>query len=285
MIQFRKVGVAVSFSPTTAAMVAEAGRFARLFRARLVVIHVGATAAGNREQLEQELVKTGLPEGDISWCWEKGDPAKRILDICKREQVDLLVAGALKKENLITHYVGSVARKILRRAQCSVLILTAPNTEPPAWKNIVVHAEDSPYVAEALQAACMLAQHHPAAWVHVTREIKMLGLTLAANEHNSEDEYNQKLQSLIKQEMDEAEKMLHRIPHPQVRINIKVLTGKSGFELGRFTERKQADLLIVGAPPRRMAFFDRLFPHDLEYIFADLPANLLVVQSASATRP
>jgi nucleotide-binding universal stress UspA family protein len=62
-----------------------------------------------------------------------------------------------------------------------------------------------------------------------------------------------------------------------VKINIKMLSGKSGFELCKFVERKQAGLLVVGAPPRRFSLFDRIFPHDLEYVFADLPCNLLVV--------
>lgn len=285
MIRFQKVGVAVSFSPTTAAMLAEAGRLARLFAARLVVMHVGKTTEQTQQQLRQQLHHTGLASDDILLCWDSGDPAKRILDICRREQIDLLVAGALKKENLITHYVGSVARKILRRARCAVLVLTAPSLEPRTWKNLVVHAEDSPYTLEALQTACLLARQHPEAWVHVTREIKMLGLTLAASEQSTEDEYNQMLQHLMKEEMAEVEKLLQHIPRPGTRINIKILTGKSGYELGKFAERKQADLLIVGAPPRRMAFLDRVFPHDLEYIFADLPSNLLIVQGPHQAAP
>jgi len=71
--------------------------------------------------------------------------------------------------------------------------------------------------------------------------------------------------------------MLNQIPHKELKINIKVVTGKSGFELAQFTKRKAADLLVVSAPPMRLSLLDRLFPHDLEYIFADLPCNVLVV--------
>lgn len=283
MIHFRKVGVAVSFAPSTPAMLAEAGRLATLFRAHLVVMHVGATTEATRNQLQKQLAFTNLGPEHITLCWDEGDPAKRILELCKRHEVDLLVAGALKKENLITHYVGSVARRILRQAKCSVLVLVAPSQESRAFKNVVVHAEDSPYAFEALQTACILAQQDPQCWVHVTREIKMLGLTMAANEQHTEEEYNDTLQQLVREEMAEVEKMLKRIPHPSVRFNVKVLSGKSGYELGKFAERKQADLLIVGAPPRRMAFLDRVFPHDLEYLFAELPANLLIVQPTHAS--
>jgi nucleotide-binding universal stress UspA family protein len=71
--------------------------------------------------------------------------------------------------------------------------------------------------------------------------------------------------------------MLAKIPHDGVKINIKMLSGKSGFELCKFAQRKQADWLVVGSPARRFKLFDRVFPHDLEYVFADLPCNLLIV--------
>ena len=38
-----------------------------------------------------------------------------------------------------------------------------------------------------------------------------------------------------------------------------------------------ADLIVLGAPERRFRLFDRVFPHDQEYIFADMPCHLLMV--------
>jgi nucleotide-binding universal stress UspA family protein len=63
-----------------------------------------------------------------------------------------------------------------------------------------------------------------------------------------------------------------------------MLAGKSGFELAKFAQRKHADLLVVGASPRRFSLFDRVFPHDLEYIFADMPCNLLVIHPPKSER-
>jgi nucleotide-binding universal stress UspA family protein len=60
-----------------------------------------------------------------------------------------------------------------------------------------------------------------------------------------------------------------------------MVSGKAGFELSKFAHRKNADLLIVGAPRRRFSVFDRVFPHDLEYIFGDMPCNLLVIHPKS----
>ena len=107
----------------------------------------------------------------------------------------------------------------------------------------------------------------------------MLGLTLASLDDCTEEEYDQQRNSLMQAEIENVEKMLSGIAHEGLRINIKLLSGKSGFELSQFAQKKKAELLVVGASPRRLFFFDRVFPHDLEYIFQDLPCNLLVVHS------
>jgi nucleotide-binding universal stress UspA family protein len=100
---------------------------------------------------------------------------------------------------------------------------------------------------------------------------------MSASDNYSESEYENVRHSLVKDEITSVQNILDKIPHEGVKINIKLLAGKSGFELAKFAQRKNADLVIVGASPRRFSIFDRVFPHDLEYIFADLPTNLLVV--------
>jgi nucleotide-binding universal stress UspA family protein len=201
-----------------------------------------------------------------------------ILECCKKHQVDLLVTGALKKENLVQYYVGTIARKVLRKAGCAVLTIVNPTKEEKPYRNVVVSAEDSPYVKEAISAACQLVPKNTGAWVHIVREVKLYGLTMAASDQYTEEEYDDVRHSLVKQEIQKVEDMLQRIPHDGIRINIKVVSGKSGFELPRFAERKNADLLVVGAPPRKFSILDRIFPHDTEYVLADLPCSLLLVQ-------
>ncbi len=100
---------------------------------------------------------------------------------------------------------------------------------------------------------------------------------MTAAEQCSEEEYEEMRHKLVKEEIEIVEKILQRIPHEGLKVNIKLVSGKSGFELTQFAQRKQADLLIVGAPQRRFSLFDRVFTHDQEYIFADLPCNLLII--------
>jgi nucleotide-binding universal stress UspA family protein len=275
---FRKLAVAIAFSPRIRALLAETARLKLLWNAELNIIHVGEKTDEEEKLLREHLKVVGLADvPDVRIFWEYGKPSEKILARCKKENVDLLIAGALRKENLIQYYLGTVARKILRKADCSVLMLTDPKIDPVPFQNVVVNAEQSNYIHEALRTAVSICQSDQAQWLHVAREIKLYGLTMSASDNYSESEYENVRHSLVKDEITSVQNILDKIPHEGVKINIKLLAGKSGFELAKFAQQKNADLVIVGASPRRFSIFDRVFPHDLEYIFADLPTNLLVV--------
>jgi nucleotide-binding universal stress UspA family protein len=275
---FNKIAVAIAFSPRLEALLAEAARIKSYWNSELILIHVGQHGEKEEQQLGELLQKTGLSRhSDLKIVWEKGNPADRILKACTKERIDLLVAGALKKENMVQYYLGTIARKILRKADCSVLMLTDPSIDPTAFKNIVVNTEDTSFVEEVLTTACYIGLKEKANWLHVVREIKMYGLTMSAVENCTEEEYDKFRHSLVQDEINDVEKILLRIPHEGLKVNIKMVSGKSGFELSQFAQRKNAELLIVGAPQRRFSLFDRVFTHDQEYLFADMPCNLLMI--------
>jgi nucleotide-binding universal stress UspA family protein len=277
-ITFRKIAVGIAFSPTSTAMLVQTARLARLLNAEVLVIHVGQQTANAEAKMNEMITNCDLMRDRLSVIWGTGDPVNVILDSCKKYQIDLLVTGALKKEKLVQYYVGSVARKVLRKARCSVFTIINPSIESKTYKNVVVSAEDSSYVGEAISTACNLVSRDNGSWLHVVREVKLYGLSMAASDQHTEQEYDNVRHDLVKQEIEKVEEIMKDIPHEGVRVNIKTVSGKSGFELPRFAERKNADLLVVGAPPRRFSFLDRVFPHDFEYILADLPCSLLVVQ-------
>jgi nucleotide-binding universal stress UspA family protein len=277
-IVFHKIAVGVAFSPTAEAMLMETARIAKLLDAEMLLIHVGIRTPDTENRMTSMIEKCNIDRDRMSVLWGSGDPVGVILDSCRKHQVDLLVTGALKKENLVQYYVGTIARKVLRKAACSVLTIVNPSADATDYKNVVVNAEDSSYIKEAITTACQFTSREQGSWLHIVRELKMYGLTMAATDQHTEEEYDGARQKLVKQEIEKVEEIIGSIPHEGIRVNIKVVSGKSGFELPRFAERKHANLLVVGAPPRRFSFFDRIFPHDLEYVLADLPCNLLVVK-------
>ncbi|HBK89562.1 MAG: universal stress protein [Cyclobacteriaceae bacterium] len=279
----RTLGLAIAFSPTADRMLKAASVLLRIFNARLVLIHVGDHGAKEEALMQSMLSAHQLNPEIVSVCWEKGNTVRAILRACETQKVDLLLAGALTKENLIQYYIGTVARQIMRKANCSVMLLTQPVDEARGFKNIVVDAEESPHVMDSLQMAIKLSGSGRDSWMHVVRELNLYGLAMSASDQCSEDEYKAIRQGLVREEIEKVEKLLQDIPHEGVTTNIKVVAGKSGYELAQFARRKKADLLVVGAPPRRFQLLDRVFTHDLEYVFADLPCNLLIVQRRKAS--
>ncbi len=274
----RTIGLAIAFSPTAGQMLAEALHLARQFRSRLVLIHIGEHGVKEEALMQALLEDHAISKQSVTIRWDKGSAAKAIINACDSEKVDLLLAGALKKENLLHYYLGTIARHIMRRANCSVLLLTQPSSDPQGFKNIVVDAEEGPFVEDSISLASQFAAREKNAWIHVVRELKLYGLAMSASDQCTEDEYDSIRHGLIKDEIEKVETLLRKVPHEGLKTNIKVVSGKSGFELAQFAKRKQADLLVVGAPPRRFKLLDRMFTHDLEYVFADLPCNLLIVQ-------
>jgi len=201
-----------------------------------------------------------------------------ILQTCEEEQVDLLVLGALKKEGLLTYYIGSVARKIIRKSKCSVLTLIEPKVETTKFCQVVINGtqlEVTPYVvAESLK----FCRAQEATQLHILNEIKLYGLQMAtAGEGGSEDEVSHTRRKLVKEEIKYVQEILNGLDQTGLKINIKVTAGKWAVELVRYCESIHADLLIMG-DEHGYTFLDRLFPHDLEEILTELPSNLLIIK-------
>jgi nucleotide-binding universal stress UspA family protein len=274
---FKKIAVAIAFSPRCVALLAEAERIRKIFDGSLIVIHIGDKNQKEEQYLQKILKESGVDSAKTAVFWDQGQPAKKILQICKNEHVDLLIAGALRKENLVTYYIGSVARSILRNANCSVLVFTEPSALPKPFEVIVVNAENSPYVANTINAACHIARKENSKWVHIIREIMLYGLSMSRE--CSEQEYSDNKRELVSNEITKVDELLTKIDTAGVKINTKVVAGKPGYELKRFAERVEANLLISGAPKNKYGLLDRFFPHDLEFIFADMPCNLLIINS------
>jgi nucleotide-binding universal stress UspA family protein len=274
---YAKIALAVAFSPRMEALLIEAARLVNLFEGKAVLIHVGAKTDEKLAALAKALREAGFADYQHEIVWENGDPVKRILAVCRKKRVNLLIAGALKKENIFRYYIGGVARKILRKAPCPVLVLTEPSEKPKPFKYLVIHAGDKRDAQLTIETGCAWGKLERARQLHVVKEIKMYGLTMALAGEDPEHEYSETRRTIVQEEIAEVQKVIDRSNCGDLKINIKIAAGKSGYELGKFAQNAEADLLITEAPRRALNIFDRMFPHDLEYILADLPCNLLII--------
>jgi len=88
--------------------------------------------AAIERQRGEELLKTtesifsqlGMP---ISCLLQEGDAATQILEFADQEQIDLIVAGSRGLSRISSWLLGSVSRKLVHYAKCSVMIVKTPS--------------------------------------------------------------------------------------------------------------------------------------------------------------
>ena len=60
-------------------------------------------------------------------------------------------------------------------------------------------------------------------------------------------------------------------------LQIQPIFGRRGYSIGHYAKVVRADLLVMNAP-KPSSLWDRIFPHDIEYILSDLPTDVLIVR-------
>src|SRR5205809_4042604 len=137
---YKTIAVATTFSPRFRQVLAEAKRIRDRFSADLHLIHVGRRNGETASKFRAVLAELELP-ADSPIHYEEGDPAEAILGALARENIDVLVAGALEKEIVLHSFLGNVARRLVREANCSVILFTAPQKRPKPLRRIVFIAD------------------------------------------------------------------------------------------------------------------------------------------------
>lgn len=274
---YQKIALAIAFSPRMEALIAEAKRLTEIFESDLILIHVGVKTDELESKLSEILLEQGFNARSVKTIWKEGKPTKMILLACEEEKVDLLMLGALKKEGLLTYYLGSVARKVIRKSHCSVLTLIDPLINPIKFSKVVINGTQLEVTPKVIAQGLKFCQGEGATQIHILNEIKLYGLQMATAGEGSEDEVSNTRRKLVQEEIRYVQEILDGLDQSGLKINIKVTAGKWAVELVRYCEAINADLLIMG-DERGYTFIDRLFPHDLEEILSELPCNLLIVK-------
>lgn len=276
---FETIAVAVGFSPRLDSVLSEAARIKKAVGASLILIHIGAKTKKKDNLLEKAMAKAGINESDCRIIFMDGDPLDTMLKICKLNIVDLLILGALQRENILNFYLGSFARKISRRAKCSVLLLTTPTIEPDYVKKIIVNGVDNPKTIHTVNTSIYLARHIGVKEITVVTELDMPTLSMTMADSSSAPEAMKAKKEFKQDEEQKLHSISEKCSNPDVAINEKTVKGKPGYAIAKYAKDKKADLLVINSPDTQLNLLDRIFTHDIEYILADLPCDLLIVHS------
>jgi nucleotide-binding universal stress UspA family protein len=279
-ITFKTIGIGVTFSPNLEANINEAARLALCFGSKLVLIHVGESSEEKSTSFRKFLSPFENQGLEYELFYKSGDPVDVILTSTKEKKVDLLIIGALKKENFLKYYLGSIARKITRQASCSVLLLINPSVDRVPCEHIVVNGLKDPKTKETVNTAFLVGHKLGVDKITVVEEIDQEEVSVKVD-----DDKTLRKSTIIKERLrlrEEArvKKVLDSIPADytkDITIKSQPIFGKRGYSIGHYAQVARADLLVMNAPSK-MTFWDRLFPHDIEHILTELPTDVLIVQ-------
>jgi nucleotide-binding universal stress UspA family protein len=271
--------VAVSFSPRCSYVLREAKKLAETFGSDLLLLHIGEKTISKERELDKMLSDASISESESRVIWMEGEPVETILKLCKLNIVDLLILGALEKENFLKFYIGSIARNISRRAKCSVLLLSDPEGEPEKIKKIIVNGVENPKTIHTINTALYIAKNLSVKEVTIINESETHGLAMAIAEDTTAPETKEIKKNISEEEEEKLHSVIEQCDTGEIKVTSKTVKGKQGYAISKYARDKNADLLVINSPDTQLGLLDRIFAHDIEYILADLPCNLLIVHS------
>ncbi|WP_226789206.1 universal stress protein [Polaribacter reichenbachii] len=248
-----------------------------MFQAELVGVHVGEKSEEKEQNIQAILKEADLLTTKFTPIWQKGNPVDVILKTCKQQQIDLLILGALQKENFYRYYVGSIARQITRKAPCSVLLLIKPSIERQPCKKIVVNGLEDKKTVETIKTSFLIANYLNCKKITIVEEIKQEELKVKVNDDRSLRRANINKERIETRENRRVNNILKDIECQNFSVKTQSIFGKRGYSIGHYAQVKRADLLVMNAP-KKLGILDRIFPHDIEYILSELPTDVLIVK-------
>ncbi len=277
MKKFDKLLIGIAFSPNLKSNIFEAVRLANMFDAELVGVHVGTKSDSKKTALKTLLSEANSLKKPFKAIWKEGNPVNVILETTISEKIDLLILGAIQKENLFKYYVGSIARKITRKAPCSVLLLIKPSIVRVACKHIVVNGLQEERTEETIKTAFQISNFLQCNKITIVEEVSQAELHVKVSDDKTLRKANIAKERLSTREDQRVKHILETINNKNITVKTQSIFGKRGYSIGHYAKVKRADLLIMNAP-NKLGFFDRIFPHDIEYILSELPTDVLIVK-------
>ncbi|MGZ4118682.1 MAG: universal stress protein [Bacteroidia bacterium] len=272
---FETIAVAISFSPRCQYVLVEAKRLADILGSALLLIHIGDKTSEKERELDEMMAAVGINANHSRVIWMDGEPVDTILKLCKLNIVDLLVLGALEKENILKFYLGSIARNISRKAKCSVLLLTNPTDQLQKFKKFVVNGVENPKTIHTINTALYLAKNLKVKDVTIVNELQVPGIPM----DSTAPEAKELKKNITEEVVENLQSVIEKCDVGDIKVTDKIIKGKPGYAISKFSRDKKADLLVINSPDTHLNLLDRIFAHDIEYILADLPCNVLIVHS------
>lgn len=258
--KYRHIAVASTFSPRFLAVLAEADRMARLLSARMSIIHADEKEDDRVIRFDEAMQQLGRNE-NTPILWGRAEtPAEAILEACSKYDVDLLLAGALERESEHRNFLGGVARELLQRCRCDLLLFPRPEELAHAPETIHVQVDLKNLSIPALNRACALASRLGAKRMLFFTVITPFDEAIASSDSvrlpSSEGEFAELLDDVDGFDGD---------------ADTAIVRSNTGFAACDFVENSGAELLIV---PWKSECDGRVLPSHMDWLLQVIPTNV-----------
>jgi nucleotide-binding universal stress UspA family protein len=271
---YRTVAVASTFSPRFLQVLAEGKRVRDRLCRELQLIYVGERDEETAKRFTDAFVQLALPAESAIHYQLGEDPADAILEAARANEIDLIVAGALEKEMVLRNFLGKVARTLVRKAGCSVILFTKPENEPKPFCRIVFLADYSEHGRAALLKTLHLAAAEQCEKLYVIRVYTTFDEARAKARTEAPASDAEGARTLEEEEIA-LEKFIDSAGATDVPIEARCIRGNTGYAALDFIQSIEASLLVVPVDPA--ACGDGL-PAHVTWITDVIPCNLWVVR-------
>ncbi len=279
MTYFGTILIGIAFSPNLKANVYETLRLGIMLKSKVVLVHVGTKT--NEKENEINAYCNEFPEfkQNITILWKEGKTEKVITDACIDNNADLLILGGTKRKKIKKYYLGPIAKKVAKKAPCSLLMLINPSVDRVFCKHVIVNGLKHPKTSNTINAAFEFANGVGAKKVTIVEEIAQSEITIKVDDDKSLEKSNLLKDKILERENSRVSTIVDNIEKKKksnITIKSQGIFGTRGYSIGHYARVKRADLIVMNKP-EKSSLWDKIFPQDIDYLLAELPTDVLII--------
>lgn len=263
----------VTDSPSARRVIQCSALWAKAMELPVRFVHFGQLADAGTGRLN-ELIALEAGGASLEIVHSPRPVADAIRELASKLHAEMIVIGALQREAAVRDLVGSTARRVARRAPCSVLLVSTSGRGAPQWSRFAIGVDFTPASKElatiVLRAARGAGAQSEVWFAYEYRGYKHDAARATAPHppidsslHTAGEQYQ--LSSFI-----------GALDTEGVAARAVTLPGRPGQEIARYAEDIHADLLGVMAPSRPLGALDRLLSHPIILLLDQLPCSVLL---------
>jgi nucleotide-binding universal stress UspA family protein len=271
--EISKLGVAMTMTSQSTALLAEASRFAQRLGATLTLIHTGTSETESQAFLHDAASRLAIHH-EKHIVWNQTEPAPALARAAEKAEIEMLVVSAFEGPAVERRrFLGEVPRHLAELAYCSLLFIAHPRIGAYDFRRIVVVTDFSDCSRTTCEHALWLAQKDSAESLHIISihtpfmqaraDMGAVGVTPARTRAEEERLMRDFLASL---------------PEIEVPVDWRIVEATTGFAACDFVDSMDADLLVLPGHNRASG----RMPPMADWALQVVPCSLWIVHGDAA---